>query len=381
MQNHTVIADENIPFAEEAFSTLGNVILANGRDITSDDLSDADILVVRSVTNVGSSLLGSTDVEFVGTCTIGTDHVDLHYLSERNIGFASAPGCNANSVSEYITAVLLEMAVNKSFSLKERVLGIVGAGNVGSKVEAKALALGMEVILNDPPLKDRTGESRYRPLKEICEADIVTFHVPLTYEGPYPTFHMVSEDFLNACTGRGFINTSRGSVVDSNALAKKLECDGLAFCACDVWEHEPSIDRSMAELTDIGTPHIAGYSFEGKVNGTYAVYKAVCEHFSTEPLWDYADVMGEQPQYSVSMKQGFEENILEAVRLNYDVRDDDRRLRLALESDDIGASFDSLRRNYRKRREFPHSILSCGPDAQVSHTEALENIGFIVKSI
>ena len=193
---YTIYADENIPYAEEAFSSLGSVTLVNGRNLSSEDIADADILIVRSVTKVTESLLNGSNVTFVGTATIGTDHVDEEYLDRKNITFASAPGCNANSVSEYITGILLEMAVAKGFPLKDKVLGIAGVGNVGGLVEEKAKALGMEVILNDPPLRDETGDPKYRDIEELFEADIITLHVPLTKEGPYPTYHMADEKFF-----------------------------------------------------------------------------------------------------------------------------------------------------------------------------------------
>jgi erythronate-4-phosphate dehydrogenase len=271
------------------------------------------------------------------------------------------------------------MAVDRGFSLNGRMLGIVGAGNVGSKVEEKACALGMDVILNDPPLRDKTGDTRYRAIDEIFDADIVSMHVPLTAEGEYPTYHMIDRDFLSRMgDGKGLINSSRGGVADSTALAEKLEKNGFLFCACDVWENEPDINPEIAEQTDICTPHIAGYSFEGKVKGTYIIYLAACEYSDTEPEWDYRNVLGRKQEYSVRFSGTFEENILEAVRYNYSVRDDDRDLRKALITDDIGSSFDSLRRNYRTRREFTHSVVACPGSAEQSQTDTLELLGFEV---
>lgn len=376
---HTILADENIPFAQEAFSTLGSVKLVNGRTLCADDVKHADMLIVRSVTRVDRSLLESSDAAFIGTCTIGTDHVDIEYLESRGIGFTGAPGCNANSVSEYICAVLLETAADRGFSLTGRVLGIVGAGNVGSKVEEKARTLGMDVILNDPPLRDKTGDRGYRPIDEIFDADIISMHVPLTAEGDYPTYHMADERFFKRMgEGRGFINSSRGSVTDSKALFEKLERGEFLFCACDVWENEPSIDPEIADQTDICTPHIAGYSFEGKVNGTYMIYSAACDYFNTDPEWRYEHVLGEKREYQVQLSGNFEENMLEAVRCNYSIRDDDLDLRQALQSEDIGSSFDSLRKNYRTRREFTHSVLACPGSAEQSHRDTLEQLGFEV---
>jgi erythronate-4-phosphate dehydrogenase len=377
--NYAVLADENIPYAKEAFSFLGDVQSMAGRDMASQHTEDIDILMVRSVTKVNETLLEKSRVKFVGTATIGTDHVDTDYLAERDICFASAPGCNANSVSEYITAILLEMAITKGFSLKNTVLGIVGVGNVGSLVEEKVKALGMDVILNDPPLKDETGDPKYRSLEEVFEADIISLHVPLTKEEPYPTFHMADKDFFNKMgTGKGFINASRGSVVDENALVSKLDTNELLFCALDVWEHEPDIYADLADKIDIGTPHIAGYSFEGKLNGTNMVYQAACDCFDMGPEWDYAEILKDKQKFSITLNQGYEQDLLAALKLNYDIIQDDAMLRQAAHSSSRGEEFDGLRKNYRKRREFTNSVLSLSDDSDQAYTDILKKLKFTV---
>jgi erythronate-4-phosphate dehydrogenase len=374
-----ILADENIPFAEEAFSSLGNVTLVNGRDLPSEDIKDADILMVRSVTKVNESLLNGSRVRFVGTATIGTDHVDEDYLDTKGITFASAPGCNANSVSEYILAVLLEMAVAKGFPLKGKVLGIAGVGNVGSLVEEKARVLGMELILNDPPLKDETDDPKYRPFEDLFEADIITLHVPLTKEGLYSTYHMADENFFTRMgTGKGFINASRGSVIHENALLSKIKQNELLFCALDVWEHEPDISTELADAVDIGTPHIAGYSFEGKINGTNMVYQAACSCFDINPEWDFGSILRDTQEFSVALDQGFEHDLLNAVKLNYDIMQDDAMLRQAVHSTDRGEEFDGLRKNYRKRREFTNSVLSLSDDSSQIYAEILRKLRFNV---
>ncbi|MBI4419049.1 MAG: 4-phosphoerythronate dehydrogenase, partial [Ignavibacteriales bacterium] len=216
--NSSIVISKNSPGASDAFSTLGSVRELDSSEITAETVRDADTLIVRSETRVDRPLLENSAVRFVGTLTIGTDHVDLKYLKSRNIGFASAPGSNANSVAEYVVAALLTWADKDGIQLREKSIGIVGVGNVGRIVAKYAAVLGMRVILNDPPLARVTGDPRYRPLDELMEADIVTVHVPLTRSGQDATVHLFGTDRIRAMKrGSVLINTSRGAVVDSNA--------------------------------------------------------------------------------------------------------------------------------------------------------------------
>lgn len=362
-----IIADENIPFVREAFGTLGEVITLPGRAITSDILkqTQGEALVVRSVTRVGPELLKDSAVRFVGTATIGTDHIDLDFLKKKGIGFASAPGSNANSVAEYVIAALLFLARTKGFKLKDRILGIIGVGNVGRRVADKARALGMKVLLNDPPLARSSGDPKYLPLEELFKADILTLHVPLTKEGPDATYHLVNEDFLSRIKpGSILINTSRGSVVDENTLKAVLQDNRIAAVVLDVWEHEPVIDTELLKLAAIGTPHIAGYSFDGKVNGTSMVYKAFCRYLRTRPEWNPEEVLSnfnKRPPLvidnaALDAKETTEvEDIIDTiVKELYDIHQDDMRLRKIIEISvqEQGTYFDLLRKEYPVRREF-----------------------------
>ncbi|MCK4325827.1 4-phosphoerythronate dehydrogenase, partial [bacterium] len=209
-----IVADKNIPFVEEAFGKLGEVATLPGRQINSSAVKEADVLLVRTVTRVDERLLKGSRVRFVATATIGLDHVDLDYLKKKGIGFASATGCNANSVAEYIVAALLIFAQRYEFSLSGKTIGVVGVGNVGSRVVEKAGILGMNVLQNDPPLARKTGESRFRPLEELLQkSDILTLHVPLSHEGEDATYHMANEALFEKMKKGGFfINTSRGAV-------------------------------------------------------------------------------------------------------------------------------------------------------------------------
>ena len=242
-----IVADENIPYAREAFSHFGDVTLVPGRNIPP--LGDTDALVVRSITKVNESLLSGTSVKFVGTATIGIDHIDREYLRENGIGFASAPGSNSNSVAEYVTAALLEYAAERKMELAGKSIAVIGVGNVGSKVVRKCGAMGMTVLKNDPPLKDATGDQSFLPLKDVLGADFVTLHVPLTREGEYPTFHMAGSDFFSGMNSV-LLNTSRGRVVDERALSTALG-KNVASAILDVWEHEPDVDHALAETPKI----------------------------------------------------------------------------------------------------------------------------------
>ena len=318
-------------------------------------------MIVRSVTKVDSGLLDGTTVKFVGTATIGTDHIDIPYLENNNIGFSSAPGSNANSVAEYITAALLFLAKTKEFSLEQKTLGIIGVGNVGSCVEAKARALGMKVLLNDPPLSRETKDPKYLPLSEIFKANIITLHVPLTKEGQDPTFHMVNEGFINKMNKEAIlINSARGSVVDETVLKSALEKKQIAAAVLDVWEHEPGIDTDLLNLVSLGTPHIAGYSFDGKVNGTFMIYQALCRYLGETPKWNTDKALSNQDLEPLVVKGNSEEQkktediINDLVKQLYDVTKDDQQLRkiAELHTEGRGAYFDSLRKGYPVRREF-----------------------------
>ena len=210
-----IIADANIPFVAECFSSIGEVITVGGREITPSIAGDADVLLVRSITQVNADLLASSKVRFVATATIGFDHIDIDFLQRSNIGFTSAPGSNANSAAEYVFAGLLEASQKCDINLEGQSIGIIGVGNVGSRVAKKCTALGMRIYLNDPPLQRQTGEEKYLPLKDLYDCDFITFHTPLTFEGIDKTFHLANEGFFKSLKeGCVFVNASRGGVVD-----------------------------------------------------------------------------------------------------------------------------------------------------------------------
>jgi len=374
-----ILADRNIPLVREAFGCLGEVTLYPGRRLSREQVAGADILLVRSVTPVNAALLEGSRVRFVGTATIGTDHVDQAYLARRGVGFASAPGSNANSVAEYLTAALLELAdaVLPGRTLRGLTLGIIGAGNVGRRVEEKARALGLDVLLNDPPLARATGLPKYRPLEELFRADVLTLHVPLTREGPDATHHLADARFFERMReGAVFINTSRGAVADTAALSAALDSGRLAAAVLDVWEGEPDIPADLLSKVFIGTPHIAGYSYDGKVNGTRMIFEAACRHFGLDLTWDPSGRLPEPAPAVIPLGDlRGEAACRAAVRVAYDIRRDDTALRetLNLPPGERGAAFDRLRKEYPVRREFAAFTVTGGAE---DDRRLLQRLGF-----
>jgi erythronate-4-phosphate dehydrogenase len=353
-----IVADENIPYVKEAFRRLGDVHLVRGRDLNAAAVRDAELLLVRSVTKVNAKLLDGSAARFVATATIGTDHVDLDYLRQRGIIFASAPGSNANSVGEYVVAALLVLAQRHEFQLEGRTLGVVGVGNVGSRVVQKAQALGMRVLPNDPPLQRKTGDPRFLPLDTLFKADVITCHVPLVRGGPDRTYHLVDDGFLKRMKpGSILFNSSRGEVVDEASLSQALVSGHLSAAVLDVWGGEPKIDVGLLDQVALGTPHIAGYSFDGKVNGTVMIYRAACEFLGLQPDWDPSPSLPKPPHPSITVnaRSHDEEDVLrQVVRAIYDIEHDDRALRglFQVTPAERGRFFDSLRQHYPVRREF-----------------------------
>lgn len=361
------VVDENIPFAREAFSHLGSVTLLPGRGITREAIRRTDALIVRSVTKVDAMLLADTNVQFVGTATTGIEHIDREYLAARNIAFAAALGCNANAVAEYVLTALLVTAHAKGLSLSGKTLGIIGAGRIGSLVAAKAPALGLRTLLHDPPLARATGEQRYLALAEILQADFMTLHVPLTYDGPDATFHLIGADELARMTLSAIlINTARGEVVDNTALLETLTKGTIGGAVMDVWEGEPAINSNLLDRVTLGTPHVAGYSSDGKVNGTVIVYHAYCRFRGIEPVWAPPDppaapAPGFWPHLEFDATgKDFQTLAHDVLTTLYDLPTDHARMRdiLTIPKPLHPQAFDRLRRDYLHRREFASTPVS-----------------------
>jgi erythronate-4-phosphate dehydrogenase len=375
-----MVAGENIPYAKEAFAGLGNLTFLPGRSITSADLKDTNVLLIRSITKVDEALLKGSPVEFVGSASAGTDHIDEAYLKARNIGFTSAAGSNANSVAEYVIASLLTLENHHDISLKGKTIGIVGVGNIGKLVKNKAEALGMHPVLNDPPLAE-VGQFDHRSLKETLACDVVTLHTPFTTGGPYPTYHMLNEQTLKWLKPSAiFINAARGEVVDTHALLDALTHKRVGPTVIDVWEHEPDINWNLFQAVTLGTPHIAGHSLDAKANGTFMIYAALCKHLGVEPTWNPVQSLPPPvvPSLEMDTHQKNDEEILrEIVTKIYDVEADYRRMRQLLTAppEERPRLFDGLRKNYPVRREFHRTGIKL-PKNQKRLRNMLAGIGF-----
>ncbi|WP_333494401.1 4-phosphoerythronate dehydrogenase PdxB [Kluyvera sp. CHPC 1.251] len=368
-----ILVDENMPYARELFSRLGEVRAVPGRPIPTDALTDADALMVRSVTKVNEALLGDKAIKFVGTATAGTDHVDQPWLAQAGIGFSAAPGCNAIAVVEYVFSALLMLAERDGFALADRTVGIVGVGNVGGRLHKRLEALGIKTLLCDPPRADNGDEGDFRSLDElVAEADVITFHTPLYKEGQYKSLHLADETLIRRLKpGTILINACRGPVVDNAALLKCLEAGQKLSVVLDVWEPEPDLNLALLDNVDLGTSHIAGYTLEGKARGTTQVFEAYSQ-FIGQPQEVALSTLLPAPEFGrISLHGPLDQPTLKRlVHLVYDVRRDDAPLRKVA---GIPGEFDKLRKNYLERREWSSLTVECD-DADAA--ELLQKLGF-----
>lgn len=368
MSQLRLLVDENIPFAEEAFGSLGRVETAPGRAIGPDQASDIDALLVRSVTAVGPELLEGSPVQFVGSATIGTDHIDRDYLQRRGIAFAHAPGSNADSVADYVVAALVQCAVRRRAPLQGRTVGIIGCGNIGGRLARRLPALGLRVLKNDPPRAaqaEQEGRTHdFVSLDRVTdEADIITLHVPMETRGPHPTYHLFDDERLRAMRpGAWLVNTSRGAVVDNGALRDGRQ--RLGAVVLDVWENEPTPDADLMRQVDLATPHIAGYAFDGKVRGTAMLYDALTQHVGLPATWDPEAAVARVTSGSLRCAPPDPalpqlDAVYHVSRQIYDIASDDARLRPFTEqsADERGAFFSQLRKTYPVRREMQQHTL------------------------
>lgn len=374
-----IVVDENMPHALELFAEFGEVIPLSGRHMQAADLQDADVLLVRSVTRVDAALLATSPrLGFVGTATIGTDHVDKALLAKRDIPFFSAPGCNKYSVGDYVLSALLVLAERHELTLREMSLAVIGAGNTGECVAGKAEALGMRVLRCDPPrarAAAQAGEAgAFVDYQSALGADIVSFHVPITCEGPDATFHLLDEQVIAARpAGQILINASRGEVWDNQALLARQQGPGPLRLVMDVWEGEPEPLRALVPHTEIATPHIAGYSLEGKARGTWMLYQALCQQLGRTPRQDLQSLLPVPEVRALTPGQPADQALIkQLVHLIYDVRRDDARFRNRIE---VPGSFDEQRKHYPERRELS-SLQVCGPFAG----DTLARLGFGIQA-
>ena len=368
-----IIADDKIPFLNGVLEKLAGaeVVYLPGAKVFPADVHDADAIITRTRTKCNAGLLTDSKVKFIATATIGFDHLDTAWLEANDIVWTNAPGCNSSSVAQYICSTLLNIACKYDFSLRGKTLGVVGVGNVGSKVAKVGEALGMRVLLNDPPRAEKEGKEKFTELEQlIAESDFLTMHVPLEKSGKYPTFHLGDEQlFAKMKKSAFYINSSRGPVCDNQALKSALNAGLVAGAVLDVWENEPDIDLELMELLEFATPHIAGYSYDGKANGTAMSVNALSKFFKLDiPQWYPSTVpVPENNSIKISAEGSFEEKILSAVNLSYNINDDSERLK------NSPATFEKQRGDYPLRREFPVFTVEC-KDAEV--VEALTQLGF-----
>lgn len=355
MVSMLIIADENIPGVDDAFSAFGEVRRLHGRHMAASDVKDAEVLLVRSITKVNKELLSGSKVKFVGSATIGTDHVDLDWLRQQGICFSNAPGCNAVSAAEYVLAAVLRLAHQQEMNLTEKTVGIIGYGNVGSRVKARFDAMGITCLVCDPPRAEKEGDTGFVDMQAISRADIITVHVPLVTQGPHPTLGLLDAAFISQLNpGSTVINTSRGDVMNEQALKQRLILQADLNTILDVWENEPAIDAELVALTSIATPHIAGYSTDGKLRATGQLHDAYSHFIKQQPVWDYCQALPDPAEPIITLQDGeVTEVISEALSKAYDITRDDAALRLLFEdvSTDAAAGFDLLRKQYPVRRE------------------------------
>ncbi|GGO81112.1 erythronate-4-phosphate dehydrogenase [Marinobacterium nitratireducens] len=373
-----IVADENIPQLEALFGPLGSIRRLPGRDMSPDALVDADLLLVRSITRVDRALLEGSRVRFVGTATIGTDHVDLDYLAGRGIAFSSAPGCNADAVVEFVLTVLYQLASEQGFSLRDKTLGIIGVGNVGGRLQQRLERLGVRLLLNDPPRAAASPEGFVTLDELLSQADIVSMHTPLISDGPYPTRHLLgSLQLAQLKRGAILLNAGRGGAIDNRALLDVARRRQDLTLVLDVWEHEPVVDPELAQRVRFCSPHIAGYSLDGKIRGTYMLYQAVRRLFGIGDAVAFESCVPEATIRMVDVSAQVEP--LELMRLLYDPFRDDRELRatLGLPEAERGQAFDRLRKNYPVRREF--ATLKVRGDLDESRARELAALGFSVE--
>jgi len=369
-----IIIDDKIPYIRGAFEKVAEVIYLPGPKTTREVVKDADVIVTRTRTSCNEKLLSGSTVKFIATATIGFDHIDTEYCDRAGIKWTNAPGCNSKSVEQYIASALMVLAERKKLQMKDLCIGVVGVGNVGSKVASICRLFGMKVLLNDPPRERSEGKGAFVSMDQIKEeADIITLHVPLNIKGEDVTYHLGNRAFLSSLKRNPvLINSCRGEVLETDAVKDALKSGQLSGLVCDCWEHEPEIDLELLALTELATPHIAGYSKDGKATGTRMSVEAISDYFGLGlNNWQPSGV--ELPTHPVieidgTVKTG-PEIISTAILSTYDIQNDDLLFR------NDPALFEQLRGDYPTRREFPAYTIHAVNIAK-KELDVLEKLGF-----
>jgi erythronate-4-phosphate dehydrogenase len=393
-----IVADENIPLLEQFFSEFGEIRKVAGRTMTSEDVKDADILLVRSVTKVNEALIANSPVKFIGTCTIGTDHIDLVHLdavnqqrkanNQQKIAFSSAPGCNAEAVVDYILSAVSVLIDKRDQIFEDISVAIIGVGNVGLRLRRRLEAMGVTVIAVDP-FKEASEVGELSSLDDALKADVVSLHIPITQTSEaaeHATYHLINEQRLqqmkpNAC----LINSCRGSVVDNVALEAHMSSHAYFESIIDVWEGEPNLNLELMNRCMLATPHIAGYSLDGKMRGTEQVYQACCQTFGLPIRNKLAQYLPEPSIKRIKFGDSVpvHQALRTAIRAVYEVRVDDGIMRSSLlrtngEAQAMRTQFDLLRKNYPLRRDIPTMRVEV-PKKRQDLQQALEAAGFDVR--
>lgn len=345
-----IIADKNIPYLKGAAEYYGDVTYLDGAAFTHDAIKEADALIVRTVTRFDEAILKNTNVKLICSATIGYDHIDTDYCDAHDIVWHNAPGCNSGSVQQYIVSSLIRISRQKGFELKDKTIGIVGVGNVGKKVAKACEMLGMKVLLNDPPRQKAEQRDLFVSLDEIIDkADIITFHTPLTKEGEYKTYHLADSEFFSSLKRKPIIiNSARGGIVDTAAIKIAIANNLISGAIIDCWEKEPDIDLEYMEMVDIATPHIAGYSADGKANATRMSLESVADFYgmSKEPLSRIIAPDPVNPIIDLTGLKNSDNLLFDAILHTYDPMSDFERLKAS------PAAFKQQRNNYPLRREY-----------------------------
>jgi erythronate-4-phosphate dehydrogenase len=369
-----IVIDDKIPYIQGALEPFAEVVYLPGQKTTAEAVRDADALITRTRTNCNEKLLSGSSVKIIATATIGYDHIDTEYCDKAGIRWTNAPGCNAKSVEQYIASALMVMAGRKGWSLAGKTIGIVGVGNVGSKVAKISEIFGMRVLLNDPPRARAEGEKGFVGIDRILEeSDIITLHVPLNLDGIDATRSMVNEQFFARMLRKPlFINSCRGEVVKAAALKQAITSGQVSGTVIDCWENEPDPDQELLDLTDLATPHIAGYSRDGKAMGTEMSVQAVSRFLGLgSKNWKPGNV--EKPAVTEILIDGTgkstQQILSEAILATYDIREDDARLRASV------STFEQQRGDYPVRREFPAYTVA-GKFSNPKVIDKLKKIGF-----
>lgn len=372
-----IIVDNKIPFIKGVLEPYAEVVYKAGAQTTAADAVDADALITRTRTICNASLLEGSKVKAIATATIGFDHIDTAWCEANGIAWSNAPGCNSWSVKQYISSVLAVLAGLHGLDLGKLTLGVVGVGNVGSKVADAGRAFGMNVLLNDPPRARKEGPEAFVDLDTLLrQSDIVTVHVPLSNEGEDATWHLFDSGRIGSMRpDQILINSSRGPVVDNMALKDALKKHALKGAVLDVWETEPDLDSELVSLLDLSTPHIAGYSADGKANGTSMSVRYVSRQLGL-PLteWSAKDVPAPRQALDFVIDaagKSVQDVLSEAVLYTYDVREDSTALLSKLNL------FEKLRGDYMIRRE-PSAFTVTLKNASEELASRLRVLGFNV---